>query len=55
MHCLDINRGRENMLQEAVTRDYEKLLSTTKGVRTAAKFLQETGLLSQFQLGVGLE
>ena len=55
MHCPDSDNGRETMLQAAGTRDYGKMLATTRGMKAAARFLQGTGLLSQFQLGIGLE
>jgi exonuclease III len=55
MHCPDRDNGREIMFQAAGTHDYGKMLATARGVKAAAKFLQGTGLLSQFQLGIGLE
>jgi hypothetical protein len=55
MHCPDRDNGRETMLRAAGTRDYGKMLATARGTKAAARFLQGTGLLSQFQLGIGLE
>jgi len=55
MHCPDRDNNRETMLRVADTRDYGKMLATARGMKAAARFLQETELLSQFQLGIGLE
>jgi len=55
MHCPDRDNGRETILRAAGTRDYGKILATAREIKAAARFLQGTGLLSQFQLGIGLE
>jgi hypothetical protein len=52
MHCPEHEGGREELYRNAGTRNYQKMMATTRGARAAARFLQETGLLEQFRLGL---
>ena len=38
------------MIKEASTTDYQRLLSTTKGIRAAGRWLARSGALHQFLL-----
>ena len=38
------------MIKEASTIDYQRLLSTTKGIRAAGRWLARSGALHQFSL-----
>ena len=55
MHCPNYSGDRDGLFRAAGTRDYKKMLTTTRGAKVAAYFLQRTGLLDQFQLGLGPE
>lgn len=44
--------GRAELLKDADTNDYSRIVATTRGVKAAAQFMQQTGLLPQFQLGL---
>jgi hypothetical protein len=55
MHCPNYSGDRDDLFRTAGTRDYKKMLATTRGAKAAAYFLQRTGLLDQFQLGLGPE
>ena len=44
--------GRAGLLRDAGTNDYLRMVATPRGVKAAAQFMQQTGLLPQFQLGL---
>lgn len=52
LYCLTYADRREKLYTLAGTRDYRKMLVTPRGARAAASFIQATGLLAQFQLGI---
>ena len=52
MHCPEHKGGREELYRNAGTHNYQKMMATTRGARAAARFLQKTGLLEQFRLGL---
>jgi hypothetical protein len=52
MFCPQQKQRREELYQAAGTRDYRKMLVTSRGVKAAATFIQVTNLLPQFQLGL---
>jgi hypothetical protein len=47
--CALYDGKRNRLFRDAGTRDYRRMLATTRGARAATQFLQETGLLTQFQ------
>jgi len=51
--CPEFADRRENLCKAAGTKDYSKMLATARGAKTAAQWLQRTGLLPQFSLGNG--
>ena len=55
IHCPNYSRDRDSLFRAVGTRDYKKMLATTRGAKVAAHLLQRTGLLDQFQLGLGPE
>jgi len=50
MDCIIYQEKRDELFARAGTRNYQQMLATTRGCRSAAQFLQRTGLLAQFQL-----
>ena len=52
LYCPSFTRGREELFRDAGTNSYSQMVVTTRGARAAAQFLQKTGLLPQFQLGL---
>ncbi len=52
LYCPQYEGQRNNLYQDAGTRDYQKMLVTPRGAKAAATFLQATNLLPQFQLGL---
>jgi len=50
MFCPKFATRRPQLFQNAGTRDYKQMLATTRGAKAAAEFVQQTGLLQQFQL-----
>jgi hypothetical protein len=43
---------RDGLYAAAGTKDYSKMLATPRGAKAAAYWLQRTGLLPQFNLGL---
>ena len=54
-YCPEHADKREALFKASGTRDYAKMLATTRGAKAAAYWLQQTGLLPQFSLGLGPE
>ena len=52
LFCPDYAEGRARLLRDAGTNNYSQMIATTRGAKAAAQFLQGTGLLPQFQLGL---
>ena len=52
LNCPIYENQRQGLYAAAGTRDYKKMLTTSRGARAAAIFLQQTNLLPQFQLGM---
>jgi hypothetical protein len=52
LFCPDFADGRTELFRNAGTHDYSRIVATTRGANAAAQFLQQTGLLPQFQLGL---
>jgi hypothetical protein len=53
LFCPNYTEERAKLFREAGTNNYSQMLATTRGAKAAAQFLQRTGLLPQFQLGLG--
>jgi Reverse transcriptase (RNA-dependent DNA polymerase) len=51
--CPNFADDRTELFRNAGTHDYSQMIATTRGAYAAAQFLQRTGLLPQFQLGLG--
>lgn len=52
LYCPSYEGQRPGLYADAGTGNYQKMLATSHGARAAATFLQGTGLLPQFQLGL---
>src|SRR5277367_5023941 len=52
MNCQRYSENRLKLYTDAGTHDYRKMLTTARGAKAATTFLQGTGLLGQFQLGL---
>jgi hypothetical protein len=52
MFCPMFATQRPQLFQNAGTRNYKQMLATARGAKAAAGFVQQTGLLQQFQLGL---
>jgi hypothetical protein len=50
--CPEFADRRESLFEAAGTRDYSKIVATARGAKAAAIWLQHTGLLPQFSLGL---
>jgi hypothetical protein len=50
--CPEFADRRTSLFEAAGTRDYSKMLATARGAKAAAVWLQSTGLLPQFSLGL---
>ena len=53
MNCIDYAERRPSLFKAAGTRDYKKMTATTRGMKAAAQWLYNTGLLQQFSLSLG--
>jgi hypothetical protein len=51
-YCQEYADKREALFKAAGTKDYAKMLATRCGAKAAAHWLQQTGLLPQFSLGL---
>jgi hypothetical protein len=52
LNCPTYEDQRPELYTAAGTRDYRKMLVTSRGAKAAAILIQQTGLLPQFQLGL---
>lgn len=50
--CSELADRRGQLFRDAGTNDYSKIVATTRGAKAAAGWLQRTGLLPQFNLGL---
>jgi hypothetical protein len=50
--CPELADCRGQLFTDAGTNDYSKMVATTRGAKAAARWLQRTGLLPQFNLGL---
>jgi len=50
--CPELTERRISLFEAAGTRDYSKIVATARGAKAAATWLQSTGLLPQFSLGL---
>ena len=51
-YCSEYADRREELFKAAGTKDYSKMLAIARGAKAVAKWLQQTGLLPQFSLGL---
>ena len=52
LFCPEFADRRASLFEAAGTRDYSKIVATARGAKAAALWLQRTGLLPQFSLGL---
>ena len=52
LSCPNFVEMRAGLLRDVGTNDYLRMVTTPRGAKAAAQFLQRTGLLPQFQLGL---
>jgi exonuclease III len=52
LFCPEYADERDSLYAAAGTKDYSKMLATPRGAKAAAQWLQRTGLLPQFNLGL---
>ncbi len=50
LFCPELAEGRQELIDSAGTQDMRQILSTKKGVKAAAKWLMQTGILQQYSL-----
>jgi exonuclease III len=50
LFCPDYTAGRQELIQQAGTSDLRHMLTSTEGVRAAARWLVRSGVLTQFSL-----
>ncbi len=50
LFCLELAEGRQELIDSAGIQDMRQILSTKKGVKAAAKWLMQTGILQQYSL-----
>lgn len=50
LFCLRYTKGRQEMLAQAGSTDYTQIISSSKGIKAAARWLVRSGALSQFAI-----